>query len=64
MLLSYLVAAAVVVDLPDKQRLLEEPDAERRLASERTLLATEMRMIRSLTMAPAPELRFAPYSQN
>jgi uncharacterized protein len=63
-LLSYLVAATVVVDLPDKQRLLEEPDAERRLAAERTLLATEMRMIRSLTMAPAPELRYAPYSQN
>jgi len=64
LLLSYLVAATVVVDLPDKQRLLEEPDAVRRLAAERSLLAMEMRMMRSLTMAPAPELRYAPYSQN
>jgi uncharacterized protein len=63
-LLSYLVAATIVVDLPDKQRLLEQPDAERRLAAERSLLAAEMRMMRSLTMTPAPELRYAPYSQN
>jgi uncharacterized protein len=63
-LLSHLVAAAVVVDLPDKQRLLEEPDAHRRLAAERTLLAREIRMTRSLTTTPAPDLRYAPYSQN
>jgi uncharacterized protein len=63
-LLSHLVAAAVVVDLPDKQRLLEEPDARRRLAAERTLLAREIRMTRSLTTTPAPDLRYAPYSQN
>jgi uncharacterized protein len=63
-LLSYLVAAVVVVDLPVKQRLLEEPDALHRLAAERTLLATEMRMIQSLTLTAAPELRYSPYSQN
>jgi len=63
-LLSHLVAAAVVVDLPDKQRLLEEPDARRRLAAERTLLSREIRMTRSLTTTPAPDLRYAPYSQN
>jgi Lon protease-like protein len=63
-LLSHLVAAAIVVDLPDKQRLLEEPDALRRLAAERTLLTREIRMTRSLTMTPAPDLRYAPYSQN
>jgi uncharacterized protein len=63
-LLSYLVAATVVVDLPDKQRLLEAPDAGQRLAAERALLATEMRMMRSLMVAPAPELRYSPYSQN
>jgi uncharacterized protein len=63
-LLSHLVAAAVVVDLPDRQRLLEEPDAHRRLAAERTLLAREIRMTRSLTTTPAPDLRHAPYSQN
>jgi uncharacterized protein len=64
MLMSYLVAAAIVVDLPVKQGLLEEPDACRRLLAERKLLGLEMRMLRSLTATPAPDLRFSPYSQN
>jgi Lon protease-like protein len=64
LLMSYLVAAAVVADLPEKQRLLEEPDALRRLVAERRLLTREMRMLRSLTATPAPDLRFSPYSQN
>jgi uncharacterized protein len=64
MLMSYLVAAAIVVDLPAKQRLLEEPDAYRRLLAERKLLGMEMRMLRLLTATPAPDLRFSPYSQN
>lgn len=64
MLMSYLVAAAIVVDLPAKQGLLEEPDAYRRLLAERKLLGMEMRMLRSLTATPAPDLRFSPYSQN
>jgi uncharacterized protein len=64
MLMSYLVAAAVVADLPEKQRLLEEPDALRRLVSERRLLSREMQMLRSLTATPAPDLRYAPYSPN
>jgi uncharacterized protein len=63
-LLSYLVAAAVVVDLPVKQQLLEEPDAHRRLVAERTLLARERKLLDSLTATPAPDLRFSPYSQN
>jgi uncharacterized protein len=63
-LLSYLVAAAIVVDLPVKQDLLEEPDALRRLAAERVLLASEARMLRSLTATPAPDLRYSPYSPN
>ncbi len=63
-LLSYLVAAAAVVDLPVKQRLLEEPDAHRRLLAERTLLTREMQMLRSLTSTPATDLRYSPYSQN
>ena len=64
MLMSYLVAAAVVADLPEKQLLLEEPDALRRLVAERRLLTREMRMLRSLTATPAPDLRYAPYSNN
>ena len=63
-LLSYLIAAAVVVDVPEKQQLLEEPDAHRRLLAERRLLAREMKMLRSLTATPAPDLRYSPYSQN
>jgi uncharacterized protein len=63
-LLSYLIAAAIVVDVPVKQSLLDEPDASRRLAAERVLLGRETQLLRSLTAAPAPELRNAPYSQN
>jgi Lon protease-like protein len=63
-LLSYLVAAAVVVDLPVKQGLLEQPDAAARLAAERVLLAREMKLMRSLSATPAPDLRNASYSQN
>jgi uncharacterized protein len=63
-LLSYLVAAAVVADLPVKQGLLDEPDAVARLRAEQRLLATESRMLRSLTATPAPDLRYTPYSQN
>lgn len=62
--LSYLVAAAAVVDLPVQQALLEEPDAHRRLVAERALLSREMQLLRSLTSAPAPGLRYSPYSQN
>jgi Lon protease-like protein len=63
-LLSYLVAAAVVADVPVKQQLLEAPDAHRRLAAERRMLARETQMLRSLTATPAPDLRYSPYSQN
>jgi len=63
-LLSYLVAAAMVVDLADKQRLLAEPDAARRLAADRDLLVRETRMLRTLPATPAPELRYSPYSPN
>jgi Lon protease-like protein len=63
-LLSYLVAAAVVADVPVKQELLEAPDAHRRLAAERRVLARETQMLRSLTATPAPDLRYSPYSQN
>jgi hypothetical protein len=63
-LLSYLVAAAIVVDVPVKQQLLEEPDAHRRLLAERRLLAREVQLLRSLTATPAPDLRYSPYSQN
>jgi uncharacterized protein len=63
-LLSYLVAAAMVVDLPVKQGLLEEPDVTARLRTERALLSAECQMLRSLTATPAPDLRYSHYSPN
>ena len=48
----------------DKQALLAEPDAAGRLGAERALLARETGMLRGLTSAPAPELRYSPYSNN
>jgi Lon protease-like protein len=62
--LSYLVAASMVVDLPDRQALLAEPDSLRRLEAERALLARETAMMRTFTSAPAPGLRYSPWNPN
>jgi uncharacterized protein len=62
--LSYLVAASVIADLPDRQALLAEPDAVRRLTAERALLSRETAMLRTLTSTPAPDLSNTPYSPN
>jgi Lon protease-like protein len=63
-LLSYVVAASMIVELPGKQALLAEPDAARRLAAERVLLAQETTMLRALASTPAADLRHTPYSPN
>ena len=63
-LLSYLVAASIIIDLPERQGLLAQPTALRRLRSERALLAKETALLRSLGSTPAPDLRSSPYSQN
>ena len=63
-LLSYLVAASMIVDLSDRQVLLAEPDAAGRLAAERALLARETRILRMLTSTPATDLRSSPYNPN
>ena len=61
LLLSYLVAAAMVLDLGDRQRLLEAPDAATRLAGERRLLRREAGLLRALRAVPALDLtRTAP----
>ncbi len=62
--LSYLVAASMIIDLSDRQALLAEPDALRRLTAERALLAVQTSMLRSLASAPAPDLRYSPYNPN
>ena len=62
--LSYLVGASMIIELGDRQALLAEPDAVRRLAAERALLSRELTMLRTLTATPAPDLRNSPYSSN
>lgn len=51
--LSYLVAAALVLDLADRQRLLERPDTASRLLAERRLLARERVLIDALGALPS-----------
>lgn len=63
-LLSYLVAASMILELPVRQGLLAQPDAVRRLAAERSLLARETGMLRELGSTPAPDLRSSPYNPN
>ena len=63
-LLSYLVAATMIIDLPDRQGLLAEPDSLSRLNAERAMLQRETTMLRTLTARPAPDLRYAPYNPN
>jgi Lon protease-like protein len=62
--LSYLVGASMIIELTDRQALLAEPDALRRLTAERTLLSRELTMLRTLTATPAPDLQNSPYSSN
>jgi uncharacterized protein len=63
-LLSYLVAASVIIDLPERQSLLAQPDALTRLTAERALLARETAILRELGTTPAPDLRSSPYNPN
>ncbi|MGW0532659.1 LON peptidase substrate-binding domain-containing protein [Streptomyces sp. NPDC003032] len=53
---SYLVAAAAVLDTPTKQRLLEAPDTASRLRDELKLLRAETAIIRNLPSLPATDL--------
>jgi Lon protease-like protein len=62
--LSYLVAAASVLDTPTKQRLLEAPDTASRLRQELKILRVESAMIRGIPSLPAVDLTRQPTSQN
>lgn len=61
---SYLVAAATVLDTPAKQRLLQAPDTATRLAEELKLLRREAAVIGKLPSLPAAELTRRPTSPN
>lgn len=63
-LLSYVVGAAMIIDLPDRQALLAAPDVVTRLKAERALLTRETAMLRATTSRPAPDFNYQPYSQN
>jgi hypothetical protein len=64
LLLSYVVAAAMIIDLPDRQSLLAAPDALARLKAERSLLTREAEMLRVTTSRPAPDFKFEQFSEN
>ncbi|GHE76783.1 MULTISPECIES: LON peptidase substrate-binding domain-containing protein [Streptomyces] len=61
---SYLVAAAAMLDTPAKQRLLQAPDTASRLRDELKLLRAETAIIRNLPSLPAADLTRGPQSLN
>lgn len=62
--LSYAVAAAAILDVNDKQRLLAAPDVASRLRVEHRLLRSERRLIRALPSLPAIDLAALPVGRN
>jgi Lon protease-like protein len=63
-LLSYVVGAAMIIDLPERQSLLAAPTALDRLRLERSLLVRETAMLRATTSRPAPDYTFGKFSPN
>jgi Lon protease-like protein len=63
-LLSYVVAAALIIGLRERQSLLAAPDAAGRLGLERELLARETAILRATGSRSAPEVSQAPFSPN
>jgi uncharacterized protein len=64
LLLSYIVGAAMIIDLPDRQALLAAQDALTRLVAERSLLVREIGMLRATGSRPAPDFSYEPFSTN
>lgn len=62
--LSYVIAASLVLDGHDKQRLLECEDAVLRLAAERDLLDRENRILDVLPMIPAGQFLDGSFAPN
>ncbi|HVE97985.1 MAG TPA: LON peptidase substrate-binding domain-containing protein [Mycobacteriales bacterium] len=63
-LLSYLVAAALVIDLPEKQALLALPDSAERLRRELAVIRRETALIRRLLDEPPTVETVGPFSLN
>ncbi len=64
LVLSYAVAATVLVDLEDRQGLLASPDVTSRLRAELAQLRRETTLLRTLTAAPSPDLTRGPVFPN
>ena len=62
--LSYLVAASMQLDLPERQSLLAAPSAVTRLQDELAMLRLECRLLRAFGALPAPELARTPAHWN
>jgi Lon protease-like protein len=62
--ISYLVAAAVVLQLSDRQSLLEQPTTTDRLLAERHLVRREIALVTAFRSLPAVELTKGPTSLN
>ncbi|WP_242902059.1 LON peptidase substrate-binding domain-containing protein [Actinomadura terrae] len=62
--LSYVVAASLVLDGHEKQRLLEAEDAAHRLAAERELLSRENRIMDALPTIPAGQFLDGSFNPN
>ncbi len=63
-LLSYVIGAAMIIDLPERQSLLAAPDAKARLRLERSLLVREIAILRATTSRPAPDYAHEQFSPN
>jgi Lon protease-like protein len=62
--LAYLVAAAMILDMSDKQLLLASETVDDRLRLELTMLKREASMVTGLGLRPAVELPRTPYASN
>lgn len=62
--LSYLVAASMQLDLPERQSLLAAPSVVTRLQDELAVLRLESRLLRTFGALPAPELARTPAHWN
>ena len=63
-LLSYVIGAAMIIDLPERQSLLAAPDSMARLRLERSLLVREIAILRATTTRPAPDYAHEQFSPN
>jgi len=62
--LSFFVADGMILDLTDKQALLEARSTDDRLSLELLFLRREAALVKQFSMRPAVELPRAPYSTN